>query len=138
MKKYFNNSPNFIKATYCFVILLYAVFISACARSGVSFMKYNSNIYPPTDSIEVLRNKPVEKDYVEIGELSLEVNSGDENSVLLLIDKAKKIGADAIILLGESSDGEITIPIKNLYTGQTMFYSTLENKYLKAIAIRYK
>lgn len=138
MKAYSKISSNLIKTAYLIVMLLIAVFISACAKRDVVFMKYNSNIYPPTDSIEVLRNKPVEKDYIEIGELSLRVNSDEENSVLILIDKAKKIGADGIILLGESSDGETTIPIKNLYTGQTMYYLKIEDKYLKAIAFKYK
>jgi hypothetical protein len=106
-------------------------------------MKYNSNIYPPTDSIEVLRNKPVEREFIELGELSIEIKKGilfgnEEDAVLDLIGKAKEIGADAIIILGESSDGETTVPIKNVYTGQTISYETIENKNLKAIAIKYK
>ena len=122
------------KIALMFFIIL---FICACSPS-VKFMKYSENIYTPTDSIEVLRNKPIEKNYIELGELSIKVKSGDENSVLRLVDKAKEIGANAIIILGESSEGETTFPVKNFYTGQTMFYTSVEKMYLKAIAIKYK
>lgn len=95
-------------------------------------MKYSEDIYPPTNSVEVLRNKPVEKDYIELGELSLKIKrSNQEEAVLQLKEKAKEIGADAIILLGEDSEGNVIVPIGNLY-------ASVDLRYIKAIAIKYK
>lgn len=98
-------------------------------------MKYTENTYQPTKSIEVLRNKPVEKEFVELGELSLRIKKGlfsnQEEAVLQLKEKAKEIGADAIIILGEESEGNVIVPIGDLYT-------SVDKRYLKAIAIKYK
>jgi len=95
-------------------------------------MKYNEDIYPPTSSVEVLRVKPVSKDYFELGELSLKIKkSNQEEAILKLKEKAKKIGADAIILLGENSEGSVLVPVGNLY-------ASIDMRYIKAIAIKYK
>jgi hypothetical protein len=114
-------------------ILFVLIFIFGCSPS-VNFMKYSEDNYPPTNSIEVLRNKPVEKEFLEIGELSLQINKGifsnQEEAVLKLKEKAKEIGADAIIILGEESEGSVIVPIGNLYT-------SVDKRYLKAIAIKY-
>lgn len=137
MNTHFTNRTNYITTSYGIAFLFLALIFSACGRS-VSFMKYNSNTYSPTDSVDVFRNNPIDKEYIELGELSIGLKSKDEDAVLLLVNKAKQIGADAIILIGETSEGETTIPIKNIYTGQTMFYMSNEDKYLKAIAIKYQ
>lgn len=118
------------------IIILFSVIftIYGCSPS-VNFMKYIEDNYPATNSVEVLRNKPVEKEYVELGELSLRVKKGlfsnQEEAVLKLKEKAKEIGADAIIILGEDTEGNVIVPIGNLYT-------TVDKRYLKAIAIKYK
>lgn len=118
------------------IILLFFVTLTiyGCSPS-VNFMKYSEDDYPATNSVEVLRNKPVEKEYVELGELSLRVKKGlfsnQDEVVLKLKEKAKEIGADAIIILGEETEGNVIVPIGNLYT-------TFDKRYLKAIAIKYK
>lgn len=123
-----------MKAIISIVIFFIALFFPACSPS-VNFMKYNDDNYPPTNSVEVLRNKPVEKEFVELGELSLQVKKGifsnQEEAVLNLKEKAKEIGADAIIILGEESEGSVILPIGNLYT-------SVDKRYIKAIAIKYK
>ena len=48
-----------------------------------------------------------------------------------LKEKAKEIGADAIIILGEESEGSVIVPIGNLYT-------SVDKRFIKAIAIKYK
>ena len=117
-------------------LLLFFVFLTftACSPS-VNFMKYNEDNYSPTNSVEVLRNKPVEKKFVELGELSIQVKKGifsnQEEVVLKLKEKAKEIGADAIIILGEESEGSVIVPIGNLYT-------SVDKRFIKAIAIKYK
>lgn len=103
----------------------------SCSPS-VNFMRYSEAIYPPTNVVEVLRSKPVEKEYVELGELYLKIKkSNQEEAVLQLKEKAKEIGADAIIILGEESEGSVIMPIGNLY-------ASVDRKSIKAIAIKYK
>ena len=109
------------------LMFLLALAIFSCTPS-VDFMRYSEEIYPPTNKIEVIRNKPVERDFVEIGELSVEKQ---ENAILLLKEKAKEIGADAIIILGEKSDGGFLLPTPYIY-----LYS--DETYIAAIAIKYK
>ena len=116
------------------VIIFSTILLSGCSPS-VNFMKYSDDNYPPTNSVEVLRNKPVEKEFTELGELSIQVKKGifsnQEEVVLKLKEKAKEIGADAIIILGEESEGSVIVPIGNLYT-------SVDKRFIKAIAIKYK
>ena len=107
----------------------------SCSPSA-SFMKYSDDSYLPTNSVEVLRHKPVEKEFIELGELSIQIKKGilfgnEEDAVLDLIGKAKEIGADAIIIVGEDSEGNVIVPVGSVYT-------TVDKRYLKAIAIKYK
>jgi|SRR5690554_2977710 len=117
-----------------YLITLSTVFLISCSPS-VNFMKYSEDNYPPTNSVEVLRSKPVEKEFIELGELSLQVKKGifsnQEEAVLKLKEKAKEIGADAIIILGEESEGSVIVPIGQLYT-------SVDKRFIKAIAIKYK
>ncbi len=118
-----------------FVLILISILFLFCCSPSVNFMKYTEDSYQPTTSVEVLRNKPVEKEFVELGELSLRIKKGlfsnQEEAVLQLKEKAKEIGADAIIILGEESEGSVIVPIGDLYT-------SFDKRYLKAIAIKYK
>ena len=117
------------KITIIFLILL----LSAC--HSVSFISYQDESYPASSSVEVFRSKPVDKEYIELGELSLRVKKGlfgnQEEVVLKLKEKAKEIGADAIIILGEETEGNVIVPIGDLYT-------SVDKRYIKAIAIKYK
>ena len=123
-----------MKPVICLLSFLTLLSFSACSPS-VNFMKYSEVNYPPTNSVEVLRNKPVEKEFVELGELSLQIKKGifgnQEEAVLNLKKKAKEIGADAIIILGEESEGNVIVPIGDSYT-------SVDKRYIKAIAIKYK
>lgn len=108
------------------------LFLFGCSPS-VNVMKYTEEVYQPTSSVEVLRSKPVEKEYLELGELSLRIKKGlifnnQEEAVFKLKDKAKEIGADAIIILGEETEGATIIDDDTV----------VAKRYLKAIAIKYK
>jgi hypothetical protein len=112
-------------------IIFLSILFCGCSPS-VNFMKYIDENYPPTNSVEVLRSKPASRDYIELGELSLKIKkSNEDQAVLKLKEKAKEIGADAIILLGENSEGSVLVPIGNLY-------ASVDMRYIKAIAIKYK
>jgi len=118
-----------------FMLIYFLVLTILGCSPSVDFMKYSEDIHPPSDSVEVLRNKPIEKEFVELGELSIQIKKGifsnQEGAVLKLKEKAKEIGADAIIIIGEESEGNLIVPIGDLYT-------TVDKRYLKAIAIKYK
>lgn len=120
-----------IKNTFMFFVILT---IYGCSPS-VNFMRYNDSNYSPTNSVEVIRQKPIDKEFIELGELSIRVKKGifsnQEDVILKLKEKAKEIGADAIIILGENSEGSVIVPIGDLYT-------SVDKRYLKAIAIKYK
>ena len=114
------------------IIIFFLLIIFYSCSPSVNFMRYNEDIYPPTNSVEVLRSKPVSRDYIELGELSLKIKKSNQNeAVLKLKEKAKEIGADAIILLGENSEGSVLVPVGNLY-------ASVDMRYIKAIAIKYK
>ncbi|MCP5061026.1 MAG: YbjQ family protein [Ignavibacteriae bacterium] len=108
-----------------YVLLIFSMLFSGCY--SVDFIRYDNKIYPASTSVEVFRSKTVNKEYVEIGELSLDAKgyifSRREDVVLRLKEEAAKIGADAIILLGEVTTGRS---------------GDLDERYMKAIAIKYK
>ena len=122
-----------MKTINLIIILVISLFLSACY--SVDFIKYSEETYSATTSVDVFRNKPVDREYIELGELSLRVKKGifsnQESVVLKLKEKAKEIGADAIIILGEESEGSVIVPIGDLYT-------SVDKRYIIAIAIRYK
>ena len=95
-------------------------------------MKYTSEVFPPTKNIEVLHIKPVTRDYIEIGEVSIRLKkSTQENAVVLLSEKAKELGADALVIIGERSKGAVAMPI-----GSSVVAVPLRELY--GIAIKYK
>ena len=122
-----------MKTINLIIILVISLFLSACY--SVDFIKYSEETYSATTSVDVFRNKPVDREYIELGELSLRVKKGifsnQESVVLKLKEKDKEIGADAISILGEESEGSVIVPIGDLYT-------SVDKRYIIAIAIRYK
>lgn len=113
-------------------VTILTALLTACASGSsgprVSFMRYTESVYPASQAVEVLRSKPVNREYVELGELSI---TSQENSVVFLKKKAQLLGADAIVILGEYSTGGAAFPI-----GRFVMYD--EDKKLVAIAIKYK
>jgi uncharacterized protein YbjQ (UPF0145 family) len=69
-----------------------------------------------------------DKEYIELGLLSADTG---KKAIIDLQNKAKEIGANAIIILGERNEGTVAIPIGD------MAYDVPVNK-LEAVAIRYK
>ncbi len=95
-------------------------------------MRYSADILEPTDRIEVFHTKPTDRDYVELAELSIRLDkSTEETAVLYLNDKAKELGADAIIMMGERTTGAFAMPLGNMAIA-------VPTKELYAIAIKYR
>lgn len=108
------------KALFCALLML------GCG-SSVKVVRYTPDTLPPTDRVEVLTSEPT-RDYSAIAELS--VKEGDD-AILELAEKAKAIGANAIILIGQRSGGAVAVPIGN------MVYAVPVNRVV-AIAIKYR
>ena len=55
-------------------------------------MRYATEIFQPTNRIEIIHTKPVNRDYIEIGEVSIRLKkSTEEKAVALLAEKAKEL-----------------------------------------------
>ncbi len=113
------------------IILLLSLLLCGCGTTA-KVMRYSTETYTPTQNVEVLRTKPVNREYVELGEVSVRLKkSTEENAVALLVEKAKEMGADAIIIIGERSRGAVAMPV-----GSMIAVSHLREIY--AVAIKYK
>lgn len=130
--KYFWGKVKRAKLT----ILISLVLLLTGCFPKVNFMKYVESSYDKTTKVEVFRNKTIEKDYIEIGELSIKILKGvfynNENDVVIrLKEKAKEIGADAIIILGKETK------INSIKYEDDEDLDIDKNTYLNAIAIKY-
>lgn len=100
-------------------------------------MEYTSERYEPTQHVEVLHTKPPSRDFIELGVISVPakiapIDRGSRNPIDHLVEKAKSIGADAVLILGERAGGALIMPAGNINiaiptTGK-----------IEALAIRYK
>jgi len=116
------------KIFYIFILSL--LFIGCTPRAKV--MRYTTMKFPPTHNIEIFRSKIINKDYIEIGEVYIRLKkSTEENAIALLAEKAKEIGADAIIIMGERLKGIVSIPAGRAFVSFPV-------RELYAIAIKYK
>lgn len=95
----------------------------------VQVKKYDDSSYSPTESLEIYKTNKPERPYIEIAQI--ETDASRSNAMELLIAKAKKLGGDAIIMVGQENRGAIAIPIG------TMVYAEPVN-YLVAIVIKFK
>ena len=109
------------------VIILFA----GCAPY-YKVMHYTNFKFLPTSSVEVLRTRPVDREYIELGEVSIRLDAfTPKNPVLFLAEVARKLGADALLLLDEKDTGAVILPFFGTYISE-------KKEKLVGIAIRYK
>ena len=119
-----------MKTRYMVVFFSLIFFLFGCAPK-IKYMKYTHQNFPPTFKVDVLRTKPVDRKFIELGEISIRLKkSTEEDAVLHLKEKASTIGADAIVILGESSNGAVAVPVGGMY-------AIIPIRKLTAIAIKY-
>jgi hypothetical protein len=112
-----------------FVLLcLFALHLLAACAHSAKVRRYIPAQYSPTTSVEVFATKGPSRDYIELAELSVKA---DDESVHYLTEKAKELGADAIILTGEQSRGSVMMPAGNMWVAVPV-------RKLAAVAIKYK
>lgn len=110
---------------YLFISII-VTFQFSCVPS-VSFMNYTETKYKPTSSVNVVRKNTIDRKFIELGELSVKITkdliyNNEEDAVMQLKEKAKTIGADAIIIIWEEKE---------------TILKDDEIRYVKAIAIKY-
>ncbi len=88
--------------TACSLFCILIMFMSGCAPA-IRVMHFTDSTYSPTGRVEVFRTALPQRPYTEIAQL--ETSAHDEKAVSLLRAKAREIGADAIILIGEAYRG---------------------------------
>ncbi|MBN2267309.1 MAG: hypothetical protein JW725_03130 [Candidatus Babeliaceae bacterium] len=113
---------------------IFIVFLVGCTvtQPQPKVMRYATEIFQPTNRIEIIHTKPVNRDYIEIGEVSIQLKkSTEENAEALLAEKAKELGANALIIIGERSKGAVVVPIGNMAVAVPL-------RELYGIAIKYK
>jgi len=74
--------------------LVVASLVAGCSY-GIETAMFRAP-YPPTASLDVYRDKPPDRPYVEIAQLG---TFDQGNALGRLVERAKELGADAIILL---------------------------------------
>jgi len=120
-----------MKCHYVLGIIIVIACQSGCTPR-VSVQPYTVECYSPTANVEVLRTNPPNHSYIEIAELSIPIKKRTrDTAVMRLIEEAKSIGADAIILLGENQTGAVPIPVGAMVVAAPKIE-------LRAIAIKYK
>lgn len=109
------------------------VMLSGCAT--VNYLPTDDSVaYEPTSTLRVFWKEPSEKHTI-IGRLSVESGDFSEEELFLkLKQKAKEIGANAIIMSGTSQQSSVVgVPV---YGGGTIIAPVTSTR-LEAIAIRF-
>jgi len=114
------------------VAIIVGLVVVGCAGPQPKVMRYTYQNFSPTEHVEILRTTIPDRQYIEIAEISIKVKKGNrESAVTLLSEKAAKLGADALLLMGERSVGAVAIPV-----GEMVFAKPIREVY--GIAIKYK
>ncbi len=117
--------------------LLVALFaLTACGLPSVKETRYTMDAFEPTANVEFLQTWPRDRKYIEIAEL--EVGAGDQANKALL-DKAKEIGADAIVVGPVHRHGPVHVPINGeLLDGPAGSYRGITLDSVRAVAIKFE
>lgn len=109
------------------------VMLTGCAT--VNYLSTDETAtYEPTNSLKIYWNEPQEQHTI-IGKISVEGGDYSEEELFVkLKEKAKEVGANAIIMAGSSQQNSVVgIPV---YGGGTIIASVSSTR-LEAIAIRF-
>lgn len=99
--------------------------ITACAH--VSVVRYDFSPAGPSKRVAVLHSAP-DRDYIQVASMSAPANQRGMNG---MIDRAKELGCDAVILTGTRESGAVIGQSFGLVNVEATFKMT-------GIAIRYR
>ncbi len=104
------------------LVLLVASLAAGCAY-GIQTAVFRPP-YPPTTAVDVYRDKPPDRPYVEIAQLTTDDGG---NALGRLVEKAKEVGADAVIIL------------PRVYAGTNYAFDWVSAYYeVEVVAIKYR
>lgn len=101
------------------------------AKARVSMYR---DAYPAKEesaNIDIYRTLRPEQEYIEIGEITCRDTNNDWALKQTLV-KAREIGADGIIILGNAGASGVGVPV-----GDITVYSDTEGYGIRAVAIKY-
>ena len=110
-----------------FALVILIFYSIGCSQVNVTPRR---SFGPPTQSVDVYRGQMPDSGFVEIAEMT---TPADSDAVERLTKKAKKIGADGIIILGPETSAFWNVPV----VPPKGFMITREDMVLRAIAIEY-
>ena len=123
-----------------FIIVLFVTILgfSSCASNGFLMAKakvtlFDDSYAPKKEDAKIdiyMTNKPIQK-YIEIAQITCG-DTNDKWSLEQITKKARKIGADGIIIIGKAGSSGVGIPIG------TSTYVVNEEYGMTAVAIVYK
>jgi len=108
----------------------------ACGLPTVQEMRYTSDTFEPTATVEVLQTWPRDRKYLEIAELEVSASAKANNA---LVDKAKEMGADAIVIGPTHQHGQVHVPIGGTISdGPAGSFRGVPLNSVRAVAIKYQ
>jgi len=117
------------------LIILFSLF--ACSGlPSVREMRYTMDTFEPTANAEVLQTWPRDRKYLEIAELEVSAGSKANNA---LLERAKEIGADAIVIGPPHQHGQVHVPIGGTISdGPAGSFRGVPLNSVRAVAIKYQ
>jgi hypothetical protein len=120
------------------LVLAAAVLAAACASPQPDVVRTGSQVYAPTTDVEMLEQPP-SRPYTEIGVIDAPGEPGALRAQVLVQvrDKARQLGADAVIL----TDLSHRAPTTQRLNPTTGYYETVGGQTIpafKGIAIKYR
>jgi len=121
---------------YQLILLIMLCSLSACGLPTVQEMRYTSDTFEPTATVEVLQTWPRDRKYLEIAELEVSASAKANNA---LVDKAKEMGADAIVIGPTHQHGQVHVPIGGTISdGPAGSFRGVPLNSVRAVAIKYQ
>ena len=117
-----------------FLVVLFA--LNACGLPSVQENRYTMDTFEPTTNVAILQSWPRDRKYIEIGDL--EVSAGHKANDALL-EKAKEMGADAIIIEPVHRHSQVSVPIDaEMGQGGSSGFRTVTLDSVRVIAIKFQ
>jgi hypothetical protein len=108
----------------------------SCGLPLVEVEKYTMDTFEPTTNVAILQTWPQDRKYIEIADL--EVRAGDQ-AYDALLDKAKEMGADAIVIEPVHRHSQVYVPIDaQMGKGASSGFRSVTLDSVRAIAIKFQ
>ena len=121
---------------YKLILLIVLFTLAACGLPSVQEVRYTMDTFEPTANVEVLQTWPRDRKYLEIAELEVSAGSKANNA---LLERAKEIGADAIVIGPTHQHGQVHVPIGGTISdGPAGSFRGVPLNSVHAVAIKYQ